>query len=307
MKSYNYFHRLILKGNGPMKYTVLFNPNAGNGTGAAEAEKLRDILKGDELTFTDITSLNGYAEFLAGLSDDERLVLAGGDGTLNRFINETDGLDVGRDVYYFAAGSGNDFAHDLGKAKDDAPFVITEYLKDLPTVTVKGKAYKFLNGVGYGIDGYCCEVGDKQRETSDKPVNYTAIAIKGLLFHFKPCNAKITVDGVEHTYNKVWLAPTMNGRFYGGGMMPTPDQDRLGKDKTVSCMVFYGSGKLKSLAVFPSIFKGEHVKHKEMIEILTGHDIKVEFDRPTARQIDGETILGVTEYEAVSAKVPAKV
>ena len=290
-----------------MKYTVLFNPNAGNGTGAAEAEKLRDILKGDELTFTDITSLNGYAEFLAGLSDDERLVLAGGDGTLNRFINDTDGLDVGRDVYYFAAGSGNDFAHDLGKAKGDAPFVITEYLKDLPTVTVKGKAYKFLNGVGYGIDGYCCEVGDKQRETSDKPVNYTAIAIKGLLFHFKPCNAKITVDGVEHTYNKVWLAPTMNGRFYGGGMMPTPDQDRLGKDKTVSCMVFYGSGKLKSLAVFPSIFKGEHVKHKEMIEVLTGHDIKVEFDRPTALQIDGETILGVTEYEAVSAKVPAKV
>ena len=228
-----------------MKYTVLFNPNAGNGTGAAEAEKLRDILKGDELTFTDITSLNGYAEFLAGLSDDERLVLAGGDGTLNRFINDTDGLDVGRDVYYFAAGSGNDFAHDLGKAKDDAPFVITEYLKDLPTVTVNGEAYKFLNGVGYGIDGYCCEVGDKQRETSDKPVNYTAIAIKGLLFHFKPCNAKITVDGVEHTYNKVWLAPTMNGRFYGGGMMPTPDQDRLGKDKTVSCMVFYGTGKLK--------------------------------------------------------------
>ena len=210
-------------------------------------------------------------------------------------------------MYYFAAGSGNDFAHDLGKAKDDAPFVITEYLKDLPTVTVKGKAYKFLNGVGYGIDGYCCEVGDKQRETSDKPVNYTAIAIKGLLFHFKPCNAKITVDGVEHTYNKVWLAPTMNGRFYGGGMMPTPDQDRLGKDKTVSCMVFYGSGKLKTLAVFPSIFKGEHVKHKEMIEILTGHDIKVEFDQPTALQIDGETILGVTEYEAVSAKVPAKV
>ena len=307
MKIHDYFHRSILKGNGSMKYTVLFNPNAGNGTGAAEAEKLRDILKGDELTFTDITSLNGYAEFLAGLSDDERLVLAGGDGTLNRFINDTDGLDVGRDVYYFAAGSGNDFAHDLGKAKDDAPFVITEYLKDLPTVTVKGKAYKFLNGVGYGIDGYCCEVGDKQRETSDKPVNYTAIAIKGLLFHFKPCNAKITVDGVEHTYNKVWLAPTMNGRFYGGGMMPTPDQDRLGKDKTVSCMVFYGSGKLKTLAVFPSIFKGEHVKHKEMIEILTGHDIKVEFDRPTALQIDGETILGVTEYEAVSAKVPAKV
>ena len=42
-----------------MKYTVLYNPNAGNGTGATEAEKLRDILKGDEITFTDITKLGG--------------------------------------------------------------------------------------------------------------------------------------------------------------------------------------------------------------------------------------------------------
>ncbi len=48
----------------------------------------------------------------------------------------------------------------------------------------------------------------------------TAIAIKGLLFHYRPTNAVITVDGVTHTYKKVWLVPTMNGRYYGGGMMP---------------------------------------------------------------------------------------
>lgn len=288
-----------------MKYTVLYNPHAGNDTGKAEAEKLKNILKDDEIDFVDMTSVNGYSEFFASLSGDERLVIAGGDGTLNRFINEAGDAMPDVDIYYFASGSGNDFAHDLGKGKNDEPYVINKYLTDLPTVTVKGKEYKFINGIGYGIDGYCCEVGDKQRETSDKPVNYTAIAIKGLLFHFKPCNATVTVDGVERKYEKVWLAPTMNGRFYGGGMIPTPNQDRLGEDKTLSCMVFFGSGKLKTLAVFPSIFKGEHVKHTEMVEILTGHSIKVEFDRPTALQIDGETVLGVTEYEAVSAKVPA--
>jgi diacylglycerol kinase (ATP) len=93
----------------------------------------------------------------------------------------------------------------------------------------------------------------------------------------------------------------MNGRFYGGGMMPTPNQNRLDPRHTVSTLVLFGAGKLKTLAVFPSIFKGEHIKHTQMAEVLTGHDITVEFDRPTAIQIDGETILGVSGYHVSSA------
>lgn len=120
---------------------------------------------------------------------------------------------------------------------------------------------------------------------------------EGLLFHYKPTNAVVTVDGQKHTYKKVWLAPTMNGRYYGGGMMPTPAQNRKNTDGTVSAMVMYGAGKLKTLAVFPSIFKGEHVRHEEMVDVLTGHTIRVEFDRPTPLQIDGETIPNVTSYE----------
>ena len=75
---------------------------------------------------------------------------------------------------------------------------------------MNGKKYKFINGIGYGIDGYCCEVGDKMREEAVKDINYTSIAIKGLLFHYHPTNATVTVDGRKHTYKKVWLAPTMN-------------------------------------------------------------------------------------------------
>ena len=144
------------------------------------------------------------------------------------------------------------------------------------------------------------------RGKSDKPVNYTAIAIKGLLFHFHPANAEVTVDGKTKRYRRVWLAPTMNGRFYGGGMMVTPDQHRGNAEGKVSVCVMHGSGKIKTLAVFPSIFKGGHVKHTEMVEILTGHDIEVRFDRPCALQIDGETIRNVTSY-SVHTGVPARV
>jgi diacylglycerol kinase family enzyme len=63
-------------------------------------------------------------------------------------------------------------------------------------------------------------------------------------------------------------------------------------------MLFHGAGRIRTLAAFPSIFKGEHVKHKNMVTILKGRDIKVEFDSPRALQIDGETLLDVKEYTA---------
>lgn len=284
----------------PMTYYVLYNPHAGNGRGKDAACRLAELLAGNEVKFQDITQVEDYGALLESLPKEEKLVLAGGDGTLNRFINEVPDIARRREILYYATGSGNDFLTDIGGKKEEAPRDITRYLTQLPSVCVNGKCSFFLNGVGYGIDGYCCEEGDRLRKVSTKPINYTSIAVKGLLFHYKPTSARITVDGVCHTYDHVWLAPTMYGRFYGGGMMPTPEQDRLANPEKLSVMVYHCPSKLKALTVFPSIFKGEHVKQKKIVEILTGENILVEFDRPTPLQIDGETIPNVTSYRALA-------
>ena len=286
------------------KFYVLFNPLAGNNTGRDETVKLTKeaSLQDHELLFTDMTTLKSYDEFFASLKSDDKIILSGGDGTINRFVNDTAHIKIKNDIYYYASGTGNDFLNELGKKKGDAPFLLNDYIKDLPTVTVNGISHKFLNGVGYGIDGYCCEEGDKLRGKTNKPINYPLIAIKGLLFHFKPRAATITVDGKKYTYKKTWIAPTMKGKCYGGGMMMAPQQDRLAEDGMVSAMAIHGSGKLRTLIIFPSIFKGEHVKHTDMVAIHRGHEITVEFDMPTALQIDGETVLGVTSYSVSTGK-----
>lgn len=281
-------------------YRILYNPLSCNKAGEAGARKLDSMLEG-ELKYEDLTKLD-YGEFFASLDPEEKVVLCGGDGTINRFINDTKDIDIKNELYYFAAGTGNDFLFDLGKKPEDGLVDLKPYIKDLPTVTVKGQSSLFINGIGYGIDGYCCEEGDRLRELSDKPVNYTSIAIKGLLGKFKPVNAKVTVDGVTKEYKKVWLAPTMNGRAYGGGMLATPNQDRLNPERTVSTLVYYGVGALRALIVFPSIFKGEHIKHEKMCDVIVGHEVTVEFDRPTALQIDGETVKNVTKYHVRTAK-----
>ena len=275
---------------------VIYNPLAGNGNSEEDAKLLQMILD-EELEYYDMTRITNYSAFISGIEKEDYLVIVGGDGTLNRFANDTADIEIRQEILYFPTGTGNDFARELGA--NGNPVVITQHLKNLPCVEVNGKRYRFINGVGFGIDGYCCQVGDELKKIPGKKVNYTGIAIKGLLFHFAPRNAKVTVDGKKYAYNKVWIAPTMHGRFYGGGMIPTPKQDRTsGK---LSLMLFHGAGRFRTLCVFPSIFKGEHIKHTKMVAVHTGQEITVEFDRPTPLQIDGETILDVTQYTARAA------
>ena len=81
-------------------------------------------------------------------------------------------------------------------------------------------------------------------------------------------------------------------------MIPTPVQSRDKTPDTVSTLVLHGCNKFKVLMIFPSIFKGEHVKYSKNVEVLTGKEITVEFDRPAPIQIDGETILDVSSYTA---------
>lgn len=277
------------------KAYVLYNPLSGTTRKAPDAAELQKIMEAD-WTVMDITKLDDYAAFVSTLQKEDCLVVAGGDGTLNRFVNNTEGLEIPCEILYYPAGTGNDFARDV--AGDDATgcIRISQKLADLPVVEVKGKKYRFINGVGFGIDGFCCEVGDELRRGSDKKVNYTAIAIRGLLVDYLPTTATVTVDGVRQTYQKVWLAPTMFGKYYGGGMIPTPEQTRT--DDTLSVMLFHGSGKLRTLMIFPSIFKGKHVKHQKHVKVLRGKEIMVEFDEPRPLQIDGETILNVRSYTA---------
>lgn len=278
-----------------MRYYILYNPLAGSGKRMDEVRML-DVIYEGEVIFQDLTQLRDVRSFLAGLEPTDVVVLCGGDGTLNRFANDTRSLELRNELRYFANGTGNDFLQDLGMTQGDEPMPINRYLRDLPTVTVKGQELRFINGVGFGIDGYCCQEGDRLRQQSDKPVNYTMIAIKGLLFHYRPTKATVTVDGQCFTYQNVWIAAAMKGRYYGGGMMNAPAQDRLDPEGKISLVLFHGAGRLKTLMVFPSIFKGTHINHAKQVATHAGRDITVRFDRPTPLQIDGETVLDVEEY-----------
>lgn len=280
-------------------YHILYNPLAANGRGEENVKVMEKFYPNEMKQYTNITTLENMDEFFKKVPHDDKIVICGGDGTLNFVANNVECDKIKTEVLYYPMGSGNDFANDMGKTKEDAPFRVNEALINLPICRVKGREYKFINGIGYGIDGYCCEVGDKQRAKSDKPINYASIAIKGLLFFFHPSNAVVEVDGKEYKYWRVYLAPTMKGRYYGGGMMCAPDQARFDVNREVTFVCAHLCSRLKLLMIFPSIFKGEHVKHKMFVKTMKGKHVKVKFSKPQALQVDGETITAVSEYEVI--------
>jgi len=279
------------------EWAILYNPLANNGQGESGARKVFAHLGGEEnCEMVNLTEVSDLPDYLAKM--ESKPLICGGDGTIWFLANALPEGGIEREIWYAAAGTGNDFLNDIEKGKDE-PVLLNPYLKRLPQVTVNGKTVRFLNDVGFGLDGYCCERGDELRNANPgQKINYTKIALEGLMGKFKPRKATVTVDGETRVYEKVWLAPAMNGRYYGGGMNMAPGQNRLDPEGKLTCVIAHGCGKLTTLLIFPSIFKGEHVKHKKYIDILTGHDITVEFDTPGPLQIDGETVSGVKSYHA---------
>ena len=271
---------------------ILYNPYAGGGKCRSAAEALASDCA-DGASLVDMTAVEDYGAFFGGITADDRVIVCGGDGTVSRFVNDTDGISIPCDVLYYAAGSGNDFLRDMGKKKGCEPFSIKDVIKNLPMIHVNGESRRFINGVGLGLDGYCCaEVA--RAKARGKSISYVSVALRAFLKEYSPVNATIVIDGETHKFERVWLVPVMKGKYFGGGVEAAPMQDR--GDETVTILVMHSVGRLKALFRFPSFLKGKHPKYKKMITVIKGKSIRVTFDKATDLQVDGDPIENVSEY-----------
>lgn len=281
---------------------LFYNELADSGKNKDVVDKIQEELK---------TNLNGEVESksvinldvdktIKSLKVNDKVVLLGGDGTLNHFVNSID-LDkkLPCKFYLYPYGTGNDFLNDVKEKQDPVTHLVelNEYIQDLPVIEVKGKTYRFINGIGYGVDGECCKKADELKAQGKTDINYGKITV-GLIFKgYVAPNAIVKVDGKEvGKFKKVYISAAMNGKYYGGGMKVAPDQVR--GSKLITSVVIYGTGKIGVITIFPNLFKGTHVKDKKHCFVAQGKEIEVSFDRPTALQIDGEVVSDVTSYKA---------
>ncbi len=272
-------------------YYLLYNLESNNNSSKENLIKLYS----EKYEGIESIIFNGldFEKFSKSINKDDTIILSGGDGTINYFANLYKKYPFDANILYSADGTGNDFLRDIEK---EGLIDLREYIKKLPTVTINGETRYFINNASFGIDGTVCEVADNYKKKGKK-YDYTKIAAKLLLFKYKPTKAKIIIDGKEYNYKKVWLASVFNGRYVGGGMKIAPNQNRF--DNNLSVVIIHKSRRIKTAIAFLSIFKGLHIKkYPQYVDIYKGNEITVEFDRPNAIQVDGDTTLNITSYSA---------
>ncbi len=280
-------------------YHILFNRLSRSNTGEFEAHMLDEIMNGENLKYWNLSDIENYQEFFSSLSPDDKVIVAGGDGTLNIFINNISGCEIKNELLFFPAGSGNDFARDIGKQKHCKPFDIKKYIEDLPTAYVAGQKRRFFNSISLGIDAQVCVEAEKLKREGKKNVNYAIIAIKCILTKYKFCDAVVTDgDGNKHNFKNVLLAITTKGRFIGGGVKVSPTQDRNDPNHEMTFIIAHNLPAFKAMIVFASIVLGKHFHFTKNVTVLKGNEFTVEFSKPTPIQIDGDTFLNQTKYHA---------
>ena len=296
-----------------MKHIFIINPHAGKRDSRQRIYDMADVLrdKYDLDVQCILTRKQGHATEIARnlcqTGEELRFYACGGDGTINEVANGILGFDNAA-MTCIPIGTGNDFLRNFG---EDAPkFADAENLWDGPqfpldVIDVGGRVA--LTIACSGIDARIGRDVHKYSETPflDGKSSYVVSLIVNFIFKNLASHWTVELDGeaVEGDYAVVSVC---NGRYYGGGMNATPDQNRLDPTGKLSVMLFYGKGRLATLIAFPSIFEGKHIQKKKMVAIHEGYDIRVVFDAPRAVQIDGETITGVTEYRAYAASRAAE-
>lgn len=279
---------------------LLFNPLSRNGKNPKFISKIVDHLKkqGNEVETYSLLEIHDVDLFVSKLKPDDRIIIVGGDGTINRLVNAINHKVIQQKIYMYQAGTGNDFVRSL-KTKEKL-VLISPYLDNLPTITYNQRKRSFLNGAGGGLDGYIAYLVNHSHFKKNK-INYFRHSFEGFV-KFKPVGAKITVDGKTFHEDKLWLASIMNGSYFGGGMKIAPMANRNEDD--LHLIIVKNIPKWLLILIFPTIYFGWHIRFKKFVDCYVGKKISFEMDQPIYLQIDGENEYPIQtiETEAFSKK-----
>lgn len=266
--------------------TLIFNPGSGRGKGSHRAEVFKTQwekrLKGSLL----LRPTKSYEDIRIAAKEayktDTIPVFLGGDGTLSESIQGiaelVDFKKIEKPVGFLSGGSGDSYMRDFGISSfEEASAALLEAVESNSTIEAdtglidfkifnpetpnkQGKKDKriFINIWGLGLLPEIAELAMKMRYMGSN--NYTAATLIKLMKH-KPSHLHVKIDAKENDYISNFLCLS-NNRFTGGKMDMAPFT-RINDGK-----LFMVCSEIKTkmglFSLFPSIFKGEHIKSPDV-------------------------------------------
>lgn len=263
------------------RIAIVCNPLAGAGRSVVLAEKIVAALQSKNIRQQLFTE-----KWPEGFSDFTDAWIAGGDGTLNYFINAYSGINI--PLVIFKGGTGNDVHWLLyGKKsfEEQLEIVLTAAAHPIDAGICNDRL--FINGVGIGFEGAVSKSLTGKKKLPGKTSFLITILQKIFTYRSKFYKISTGPDSGEamDIEGKKLIISICNGRRAGGGfhIAPVADAD----DGWLDAVMIEPIGLLQRFRYLPVIEKGRHLD-LPFVQHLQLKKLVVESDELIQYHLDGE-------------------
>jgi YegS/Rv2252/BmrU family lipid kinase len=281
------------------RLVFLVNPASANGSLgrrwpeiAATAERLGIV------GTTRLSERAGQLEELAreaALEGAERIVVVGGDGTLNEVVNGILGAGVERppELGVVARGTGQDFVRTYGIPSDVAKALEIVRDGDVRTIDAGKATFRaedgaervrwFANMASAGLSG---AVARRANHTSKALGGKTSffVALVQVFARWRNVELEVDLDG-ERRNGRMTDVVVANGQYHGGAMWLAPEAKQ--DDGLFDALVIGDITKGDFILNVARIYRGTHLSHPK-IELVRAARVRVDSKHPLPIEVDGE-------------------
>ncbi len=271
-----------------MHVKVIYNPSAGRGRARKHIQEVESHLRHRGVTI-DVAESHSAAELTAiaaesSRGDYDRVVICGGDGSVNLAIRE---FDLERGVLgIIPLGSGDDFARVLSiprNTRKACDVIVDGAIRTVDVALANDQRY--LGVAGLGFDSEVAEYANERVKLLRGSAVYL-YSIFRVLPRFEPHRVRIS-DGRSWREEQIMFAAIGNSRQYGGGIRITPAASI--DDGQLDAVIVHRTSRFQLLKTLPRAYTGSHVK-SSFVESSRGTEYHFESEKTLQVYADGEKV-----------------
>jgi YegS/Rv2252/BmrU family lipid kinase len=279
-----------------MIHAVIINPRAGSGRALKRMLTLkRECPEAfDSIPWLEAETVSEAALFLHQLPSASRILVAGGDGTVNRLLGAL--LANAHQLALMPLGNGNDLARALGLhrltvrqclAVANGPSVRSV---DVGQVWLNRNQHYFVSSLCAGFDASICQKVQMAPRKFRGVFRYLYATLTALAA-LESWDMKASADDQVLHEGVALFASTLNTPSYGAGM-PAAPQARI-DDGALDVVIAGNFNRLGALTMVPRLLTGRHIGHPKVM-VKASQTLSLRTKRPIPVASDGE-YLGLTQ------------
>jgi len=276
----------------------LVNPASGRGTGRAHLDRIRVLASRHGAGLVVSRKVADLAAQARRAAEDgvERLLVAGGDGTMHHVAQGLAGTSCALGV--IPLGSGNDLAGTLGIPPDLDAAVARALGGEIRRIDLARVGETYCIGyAGVGFDSEVTRFANEVKFLRGSLIYFYSVI--HTLATFKPPWMKVVYDGGVFE-GKVMFTVVNNLPRFGGGMRIAPDAEI--DDGLLDLVIVREVPRAVLLSIFPKVYGGRHVGHPAITMART-RQAEITIDRTMTMYGGGEPLRPVEAGEPVAVEV----